>query len=78
MPTYEYMCKKCGPFTQFRAMAECDLPSACPECRARSPRVILTAPPAEADAPAAPASAAPAPDGRQDAPVTTNQPERSR
>ena len=44
MPTYEYMCKKCGPFTQLRAMAECDLPSACPECGARSPRVILTAP----------------------------------
>ncbi|HEY7230780.1 MAG TPA: FmdB family zinc ribbon protein, partial [Pseudolabrys sp.] len=32
MPTYEYMCKKCGPFTRLRAMAECDLPSACPEC----------------------------------------------
>src|SRR5215471_14434612 len=35
MPTYEYICKKCGPFTQLRAMAECGL---------RSPRVILTAP----------------------------------
>ena len=44
MPTYEYMCKKCGPFTQLRAMAECELPSACPECGAHSPRVILTAP----------------------------------
>src|SRR5215831_21097727 len=44
MPTYEYMCKKCGPFTQLRAMAECDLPSACPECGARAPRVLLTAP----------------------------------
>jgi putative FmdB family regulatory protein len=44
MPTYEYMCKKCGPFTQLRPMAECDLPSACPECGARSPRVMLTAP----------------------------------
>ena len=44
MPTYEYMCKKCGPFTQLRPMAECDLPSNCPECRARSPRVMLTAP----------------------------------
>jgi putative FmdB family regulatory protein len=39
MPTYEYMCKKCGPFTQLRAMAECELPSACPECGARAPRV---------------------------------------
>ena len=27
MPTYEYMCKKCGPFTQLRPMAECELPS---------------------------------------------------
>src|SRR5206468_10070842 len=44
VPTYEYMCKKCGPFTQLRAMAACDLPSTCPECGARSPRVILTAP----------------------------------
>src|SRR5437879_1583568 len=44
MPTYEYMCKKCGPFTQLRAMAECELPSACPECGARAPRVLLTAP----------------------------------
>jgi putative FmdB family regulatory protein len=44
MPTYEYMCKKCGPFTQLRAMAECERPSACPECGARAPRVLLTAP----------------------------------
>jgi len=44
MPTYEYMCKKCGPFTQMRAMAECELPSACPECGASAPRVLLTAP----------------------------------
>jgi putative FmdB family regulatory protein len=38
MPTYEYMCKKCGPFTRLRAMAECELPSACPES-ARVPLV---------------------------------------
>src|SRR3979490_2349896 len=44
MPTYEYMCKNRGPFTQTRAMAECSLPSPCPKCRARSPRVMLTAP----------------------------------
>ena len=43
MPTYEYMCKKCGPFTQLRAMAECELPSACPKWRAHAPRVLLTA-----------------------------------
>jgi putative FmdB family regulatory protein len=44
MPTYEYMCKKCGPFTQLRPMAECESPSACPECGKRAPRVLLTAP----------------------------------
>ena len=44
MPTYEYMCKKCGPFTQLRPMAECELPSACPECGTRAPCVLLTAP----------------------------------
>ena len=44
MPTYEYMCKKCGPFTQVRPMAECELPSACPECGTRAPRVLLTPP----------------------------------
>ena len=44
MPTYEYMCKKCGPFRQLRPMAECELPSACPECGTRAPRVLLTAP----------------------------------
>ena len=44
MPTYEYMCEMCGPFTQLRPMAECELPSACPECGTRAPRVLLTAP----------------------------------
>ena len=44
MPTYEYMCDECGPFTEMRPMAECELPSNCPECGASSPRVILTAP----------------------------------
>src|SRR5215468_6739834 len=38
------ICKKCGPFTQLRPMAECELPSACPECGTRAPRVLLTAP----------------------------------
>jgi putative FmdB family regulatory protein len=44
MPVYEYRCNDCGPFTQMRPMAECELPSECPACGAGAPRVILTAP----------------------------------
>jgi putative FmdB family regulatory protein len=44
MPVYEYLCNDCGPFTEIRPMAECDLPQDCPRCETSSPRVILTAP----------------------------------
>jgi putative FmdB family regulatory protein len=44
MPVYEYLCAECGPFTQMRPMAECDLPSDCPRCAREVPRVMLTAP----------------------------------
>jgi putative FmdB family regulatory protein len=44
MPTYEYLCDDCGPFSAMRPMAECELPSPCPACAASAPRVILTAP----------------------------------
>ena len=44
MPTYEYLCDACGPFTNFRPMAECDEPDDCPRCETSAPRVILTAP----------------------------------
>ena len=44
MPVYEYLCKNCGPFIRTRAMAEYELPSDCPQCGARAPRVLLTAP----------------------------------
>jgi putative FmdB family regulatory protein len=44
MPVYEYLCRDCGPFTELRAMAEYELPSACPDCGAMAPRVLLTAP----------------------------------
>ena len=44
MPVYEYLCNGCGPFTDMRPMALCDLPQACPQCELESPRVILTAP----------------------------------
>jgi len=44
MPPYEYLCARCGPFTQMRSMAEYDLPAGCPQCASEAPRVILTAP----------------------------------
>jgi putative FmdB family regulatory protein len=44
MPVYEYLCERCGPFTDMRPMAECDAPQDCPRCEVESPRVILTAP----------------------------------
>jgi putative FmdB family regulatory protein len=44
MPTYEYMCSDCGPFTQMRPMAESDLGSECPHCGDEAPRAFLTPP----------------------------------
>ena len=44
MPVYDYLCARCGPFTEMRPMAECDLPHKCPECRKKAPRAFLTAP----------------------------------
>lgn len=44
MPTYEYLCDDCGPFTEFRPMSESDLPHDCPHCGDAAPRAYLTAP----------------------------------
>jgi putative FmdB family regulatory protein len=44
MPTYDYDCPVCGPFTAPRPMAEFELPHDCPSCGAQAPRVVLTAP----------------------------------
>jgi putative FmdB family regulatory protein len=44
MPVYDYECRSCGPFTEVRPMAECDLPSGCPSCGYLAPRAFLTAP----------------------------------
>jgi putative FmdB family regulatory protein len=44
MPVYDYLCNRCGPFTDMRPMAECDLPHKCPQCRKKAPRAFLTAP----------------------------------
>jgi putative FmdB family regulatory protein len=44
MPVYDYLCGRCGPFTEMRPMADCDLPQRCPQCARRAPRAFLTAP----------------------------------
>jgi putative FmdB family regulatory protein len=44
MPVYDYVCTQCGPFTDMRPMAECELPRACPQCDKDAPRAYLTVP----------------------------------
>lgn len=44
MPSYDYMCADCGPFTEMRPMAESDLGHECPHCGEEAPRAYLTAP----------------------------------
>jgi len=44
MPVYDYLCDRCGPFTDMRPMADSGLPHECPECGKDSPRAYLTAP----------------------------------
>jgi putative FmdB family regulatory protein len=44
MPVYDYLCADCGPFTDMRPMAECELPSGCPDCGSEAPRALLNAP----------------------------------
>jgi putative FmdB family regulatory protein len=44
MPVYDYLCERCGPFTEMRPMAHYELPHGCPVCGFEAPRVILSAP----------------------------------
>ncbi|MGW5841056.1 FmdB family zinc ribbon protein [Methylorubrum extorquens] len=44
MPTYDYNCSACGPFTAMRPMAEFRDPCACPACGAGAGRTFLRAP----------------------------------
>lgn len=43
MPTYDYECGNCGPFSENRPMAEFDRPQPCPDCGDDAPR-LLTVP----------------------------------
>ena len=44
MPTYEYDCQACGPFTAMRSMAQFRDPCACPACGIGASRTLLNAP----------------------------------
>lgn len=44
MPTYNYECEGCGPFTATQPMARFQEPCACPGCGTTAPRVVSGAP----------------------------------
>ncbi len=44
MPTYDYACPSCGPFSAFRPMAEFAHPASCDQCGTEAPRAYFTAP----------------------------------
>ena len=44
MPTYEYHCPECGPFSAFRPMAEYQSPQPCESCGVPAPRAALSVP----------------------------------
>jgi putative FmdB family regulatory protein len=43
MPTYEYECSDCGPFSEVRPIAEFDQPQPCPDCGEPAPRLLTLA-----------------------------------
>jgi len=44
MPVYDYLCARCGPFTEMRPMAQSDRPRPCPGCGDKAARAFLMAP----------------------------------
>ena len=42
MPTYDYGCERCGPFTETRPMAEFALPQPCPNCGDLATRALTS------------------------------------
>lgn len=43
MPTYDYDCGRCGPFSESHPIAEFDLPRPCPACGDPAPRALTLA-----------------------------------
>jgi putative FmdB family regulatory protein len=44
MPTYDYACTTCGGFDAIRTLTQRNDPATCPDCKAASSRVFVTAP----------------------------------
>jgi putative FmdB family regulatory protein len=40
MPTYDYDCERCGPFSENHPMAEFARPQPCPACGTAAPRAL--------------------------------------
>jgi putative FmdB family regulatory protein len=39
MPSYEFLCKACGPFDLLRSFSEASQPAVCPVCRSETRRI---------------------------------------
>jgi putative FmdB family regulatory protein len=44
MPVYDYDCRRCGPFSETKPMAEYAAPQPCPSCADPAPRAIFSVP----------------------------------
>src|ERR1700722_11506452 len=44
MPIYDYLCARCGPFTEMTPMENYADDAACPNCGAGAPRALLSVP----------------------------------
>jgi putative FmdB family regulatory protein len=42
MPLYDYECRRCGPFREWRRMRDYEKPTTCPRCRKRARRTMAT------------------------------------
>jgi putative FmdB family regulatory protein len=42
MPLYDYECRRCGPFREWRSMSDYEKPAKCPDCRKAARRSMAT------------------------------------